>query len=210
MTAIAVYAVEAPQRIFPHYLQLLVFPVAGLTGSLLGVAVRSLQRFKFTRSHAAQLALGTLVVAFAVAPAIVVSLRQGNAYVGAVPSSNGPPWDIYRALRATVRPGERVAIWGWMPQYLVAADADMGTRDSITQFQISTRRLAGYYRARYLADMRENSPKYFLDTVAPSSFAFTDRATQGLESFPELDDLVTASYTLVFDIDGVRLYRRNT
>ncbi len=103
-----------------------------------------------------------------------------------------------------------MAVWGWMPQYYVATGAIMGTRDAITQFQIEGNPLMAYYRARYLADMRQNAPEYFLDAVAPSSFAFNDKTLEGVSTFPELESLVDTSYHLVTDIDGVRLYRRNS
>ena len=167
-------------------------------------------------SFATAVAAGSLFAIVSVAPSLVVRVAQGNEYQnrayfdGSYRSSIIPPPEVSDALRLWVSPGDWMAIWGWMPQYLVVTHAIMGTRDSITQFQIENGPARVYYRGRYARDMRDNEPEYFLDAVAPVSFAFTERSTQGLESFPELSQLVHGSYRLVTEVDGIRLFKKNS
>ncbi len=211
--AVGVYAAEQPQRGFLHYLLFLVLPLSGLAGSMSGLALRSWQGSKLVGSRSVTVALGSLIAVVALAPPILIRLTEGNVfqkYVYGETQTSMIPSEVSRAIRKSVRPGDRMAVWGWMPQYFVITHAIMGTRDSIGQFQIENGPARPYYRERYLSDMQRNRPLYFIDAVSPISFAFTDRATQGLESFPELNQFVHRAYHLVIEVDGIRLFERNT
>jgi hypothetical protein len=103
-----------------------------------------------------------------------------------------------------------VAIWGWRPEPWVFSQTVMATRDGDTSFQIEAGPYQQYYQDRYLDDIEDNPPKLFIDAVAPNSFYFTNRTTEGLESFPALHDFIERSYTLRIEIDGVRFFVRRT
>ncbi len=101
-----------------------------------------------------------------------------------------------------------MAIWGWMPRYFVSTKAILGTRDSISQFQIEPRPFRDYYRRRYMKDIEANHPKFFLDAVGGrSDFKFHDRRTEGHETFPDLANFIDAHYELVAEILQARLYQ---
>jgi hypothetical protein len=216
MLGVTVYAVEQPQTGFIHYLLFLVLPLSGLTGSAVGLATRAWRGFAFPAlGYGGGAVAGVLLASLALAPSLITRVVHGNEYLaqayfdGTYTSSVIPPKEVVDALQGIVHPGESLAVWGWMPQYLVVTRAIMGTRDSISQFQIEKGPERTYYRDRYLRDMKQNAPEYFLDAVAPVSFAFNDRATRGLESFPELYALINNSYHLVTEVDGIRLFKRN-
>lgn len=207
MALVAIYTIEAPQTPFVHYLLFLIVPVTGIVGTLLGAFLALGRDARMPRR-----ARPAVVLAVA-ALAAVVPLARGalanNPFLDHDVLAVQPPLDpVARRLQAAIEPGERVAMWGWMPQYLVDTGAVMGTRDAISQFQIEPRSFRDYYRARYLDDFLRNTPDFVVEAIGPADFAYHDRALQGIASFPELSNVVDASYSVVFDTDGVRLYAR--
>ncbi len=206
MALAAIYAIEAPQTPFVHYLLFLIVPVTGFVGALLGAFLAMGRDARMPR----WLLPAVVLVA---ALAAIVPLARGslanNPFLDHPVLAVQPPLDpAARRLQAAIEPGKRVAMWGWMPQYLVDTGAVMGTRDAISQFQIEPRSFRDYYRARYLDDFLRNEPDFVIEAIGPADFAYHDRATQGIASFPELRNVVDASYSVVFDTDGVRLYAR--
>jgi hypothetical protein len=205
MAAVAVYAIEVPQTPFVHYLLFLVIPVAGIAGTLFGSFAATLHAGRARRFLIAAAAVAALA---STAPLAAGALGD-DFYLGHPLTRVQPPIDPEVAqLRARIRPGDRVAMWGWMPDYLVDTDAVMGTRDAISQFQIENRSFRGYYRARYLRDFTANRPAFLIEAVGPAMFAFHDRKTEGIESFPALRRVLGEAYTVVYDDGNVRLFER--
>lgn len=197
----AAYSMIEPGTGFAHYALLAVVPVALLTASLIGLAWPSL-----TGQRTRQLGAGALLALLSIVVLLRFPLAYGNPYLAT--DWQAPPSEPAAMLRRYVRPGERLALWGWMPQYAVVPDAVLGTRDAATVGQLTPSALQEYYRARYLGDIEERRPEFLLDAVAPGSFEYTDRATQGIESFPALARIVSRDYRLVAEADGVRLFKR--
>ncbi len=104
------------------------------------------------------------------------------------------PLDQLTPVTVAIPPAQRAAMWDWMPQYLVYTGAIMGTRDSISQFQIDQRPFRTEYRDRYLRDFLPNRPQFLIEAVGPREFA--------------LQSVVRKTCRPVFDIDGVRLFER--
>nr|MDQ6943010.1 hypothetical protein [Candidatus Eremiobacteraeota bacterium] len=197
MALVAIYTIEAPQTPFVHYLLFLIVPVTGIVGALLGAFL--------AMGHGARIPRSILpaVVLVVAALAAFVPLARGsladNPYLDHVVWAVQPPLDpVVRRLQAAIEPGKRVAMWGWMPQYLVDTGAVMGTRDAISQFQIEPRSFRGDYRARYLGDVLRNAPDFVIEAIGPADFAYHDRATQGIASFPALRNVIDATYSVVF------------
>lgn len=206
MVVVALYTVEAPQTPFVHYLLFLVLPVSGIVATLLGAYAAALRDSPRPRWI---LAASVLVMAIACVVPVARGSLAYNPFLDHDILTVQPPGDAaVRTLEASIEPGQRVAMWGWMPQYLVYTGAVMGTRDSISQFQIEPRSFRDYYRARYLSDFLRNQPDFVIEAIGPNAFAFHDRATQGVASFPELNRLLDASYRVVFDSVDVRLFER--
>lgn len=204
MTCIAVYAIEVPQTPFVHYLLWLVLPIAGLVAGSLAAL-----RERLVGSPGAWAAL-TACVAFAFLLPAVDSPFRHPLFTGPVSLRVDAVVDpVVPALRRFIAPGASVAMWGWMPQYPVYTGAVMGTRDSISQFQIEGRPLQAYYRARYIGDLVKKQPDFLLEAIGPSAFAYHDPAGQGIASFPELRDFVASHYRLAFQTDSLHLYQRD-
>ena len=203
----SIVAVESPRSNFQHYLLFLILPVAALSAGCLAVLMTSLAQVSAGRARVVAVLLG----AFAAAPLVAMRVAGGDPYLTDrwQPPHERVARDAVKTMLARhVRPGDLMAIWGWMPEYLVSSDAVMGTRDSLSEFQIAQHPFRNYYRARYVRDFDANRPEFFLDAVAPSSAAFVLRSKAGFETFPLLAARIARSYQLLDESGGVRLYRR--
>jgi hypothetical protein len=206
LLAVSIYAIEAPQTAFPHYLLFLIVPVLVLDGIAGGAFIALMARAPRKR-----FVLRALLVALAIgalAPALAGSLTSPTSFPRDYYAVRPPSDPDVPALRALIKPGQTVAMWGWSPQYLVYTDARLGTRDAISQFQIEGRSFQPYYRARYLGDFGRIRPDFVLEAVGPRQFAYHDRASEGLDNFPALAAEIRRSYTLVFGSAEVRLFER--
>lgn len=91
----------------------------------------------------------------------------------------------------------RVLIWGWMGQWYVQSTAIPATRDMLSYNQTWPGLLRPYFRDRMMSDLRQASPRFILDAVAPGSFYYQDAAREGLSSFPALKRFVDAAYVQI-------------
>ena len=207
LVIVSIYAIEVPQTPSQHYLYLLFWPLAAISAFMTGYL---LAEFKTDRRlRVISIAVGICVVLVATVPLIRLNVAHENYYLGRLQQNlEQAPDPVTAMLLDHVKPGDRMAIWGWMPRYFVETGALLGTRDAGTEFQIEDRVFPTYYRARYLEDMRNNRPKFFLDAVAPDSYRFKDWAKQGHQTFHDLSDLIDSRYTLVDEANGVLLYER--
>jgi hypothetical protein len=202
--AAAIDAVYEPHRGSLNYLQFAIVPVALAAGASLGVLFEAIGegRIRFV-------APAFVVGAIAFAP--VASLVQPYAWLGSVGDlyySSGDP--LNGMLARYVHPGERMAVWGWRPQYNVAMQTLTGTRDSITQDQEWTDNnpYYAYYRHRYMLDIESIRPPVFLD-AGQESFDWTNHVTGGHEDFPELRSFIATHYHQVATYKWFRIYVRD-
>ncbi len=202
------YAVARPRSDYVHYLLWFVVPIVALFGSAAGILLDACARsFPARRLLSPVLALAIALVA--TVPATWYRLQTGYPLYASFAQDLAPPKDpVLTMLQGHIRKGERIAVWGWMPEFYVATGALLGTRDAITQFQIVPSSYRNYYRRRYLSDFALSRPHFFVDAVSSSTFAYHDRATEGHESFPELERIVSADYREIDESYGVRLYER--
>jgi hypothetical protein len=205
MCCIGIYAVEAPQTPFYHYLFWLIVPVTAIVGISLAVLGSVLPEGEPRRPVRAIAMLLVIVVAMPLFGHVLRDKSRGEQ----LSFRFGAPIDADAAeLQRLIAPQQSVAMWGWMPQYLVYTQAIMGTRDAISQFQIEPRPLQSYYRDRYLRDIERNRPDFVLDAVGSRAFAYNEVRTEGIASFPELAAFVASGYRLAYQTDSIRLYRR--
>ncbi|SDU25279.1 4-amino-4-deoxy-L-arabinose transferase [Verrucomicrobium sp. GAS474] len=111
-----------------------------------------------------------------------------------------------RAVQAEARPGDRIAIWGWSPELAVFAGLPLGTREPSTDMAIGGGPRQAFYQARFLHDLARNRPRLFVEAVGPGSYLFHDRATEGIDRFPEVGRYVNEHYALRTEADGMRLF----
>ena len=199
------YTIEAPHRPYAHYFAFAIVPLTLLVVTFAGtVRARLAQRHRV----AIDAALGAFILLTGI-PLLAFAAHDRDRYLADVPNGIGnAPDAVAREIARVDTGGGRVAIWGYAPYLYVKSHTMMGTRDSVSQFQILPGPYQGYYRRRFLSDMENIRPALFVDACAPGQFNFTSRSL-GFESFPALAAYVNEHYTPVVEVNGVRIYRRH-
>lgn len=241
--AVTLYAINAAHMGYHHYALLLVPPLALLLGLLTGPAWQTLvQGWRVTRRWPLYAALASLVLGVG---GWVYVFQRGSLLQLSEPQhplygwSTLPPglrrWlpiprdtAIYSAptrafaqqLARLAQPHDRLAVWGWAPQYFLESGLPNATRSLCTVGEMAPGawvRLPPaaqtFYRQRYLQDLQQHRPEWFIDAVSAAEFVFSDRATCGHETWPELRDYVAANYLQVgvlkvTENNGSRLFLR--
>jgi hypothetical protein len=205
----AILAVLGPGRSLPHYLEFLVLPL-GVLGAVhlhaidpAGPANRA--GFNWRGAWTAGFFL------LALGPQLGSRAQHPHIYAGqfmAARYDHRPSQAAY-FIRQRAAPGDAIATWGWRPQLYVETGLPQGTREAQTERQLSLDpAVQDYYLQRYLRDLRERQPAWFVDAVGPASLGYHDRGVHGHEAFPALAGLVRAEYEYLADIEGLRIYRR--
>jgi hypothetical protein len=197
----AIYSIVQPYRPYSHYL---LFSIVPLSCCLAG-AIALLRRTSFWNRH--ETIVAVVFAALFVLPALKVALVPPNHFVSDLErNSTRPLTEPAKVIARYAPPGERIAIWGWMPEYYVQTATIMATRDPQTVRQIAQGPYAEYFRQRYLMDLQAHLPRVFVDAVAPGSCGPTNHATQGYECFPVLAALIRECYELKEEVAGVRIF----
>ena len=193
----AIETIDSPGRPDPNYLLFAVVPVtAAATAALaaitwsLGGNVRAGQRRGVV---AAVFVALCLFVQGAVA-------RGGYTWIAPVLAAyerGGHLDPVAIAISQDLRPGERLAIWGYTPEYSMYTSTALGTRDPtcLWQFIDFPNPNRDYYRESYVRDFSQSRPEGFLDS-GPDSWDHNGGMQSGYESFPELAALVKSDYIL--------------
>jgi hypothetical protein len=114
-----------------------------------------------------------------------------------------------------------LAIWGWAPGVYVLTGIPPATRDADMSVVITRGPLQGYYRQRFLKDVRGAMPDLFIDAVAPGTYLWNPGhndwgENDGYESFGEVKKFVDANYILAGELQlqpgakPVRFFARRT
>jgi hypothetical protein len=121
-----------------------------------------------------------------------------------VQDSNERIAEVIRHIQRT-HPVRSLAIWGWAPGVYVLTQIPPATRDSVGHFVITPGPMQGYFRARFVGDLRQKAPDLFIDAVAPGAFMWgLWSANDGYESDPEVRKFVEDSYILVAELTLVK------
>ena len=203
----ALDAIYAPKRGTVHYVLFGLLPAACAAAAALGSIAATLRP-----KEAAGPRRGWIALAFVGASLFAQGAfaRGDYPYLGAAAEYRRAPPDAVEALiERHLSPGERLAIWGYRPQYFVLSYTLLGTRDAIGKYQWSEslNPYLAYYRARYIRDLELRRPRGFLD-AGPESFGSGANWNEGHEVFPELAAIVRCDYRLAGTIGFTRLYVR--
>jgi hypothetical protein len=197
LTLAAIFAIYQAHRPFPHYLLFSIVPVSFCVANVLGLG-----RYLVAQTGRGTLARILFVMLFLI-PLGIATLESANDFnPQAIIPKRGPVTAILRYAK----PGDRLVVWGWKPEYYVQTNTIMSTRDhSIERLLIQTP-YREYFRERFLSDLRAHPPRVFVDAVAPGAFAYYDRALHGIESFPAVEAFVREHYTEQEEVAGVRIF----
>jgi hypothetical protein len=182
---------------FYHYLLFSIIPMSFCVANVLGLMHRINRGMGYAMlAHSVFAALFLVPIGFA-------ALTSENDFSRAALL---PKRDEVLAIARYVKPGDRMAVWAWRPDYYVKTKTIMATRDPGILALMQWSRYREYFRERFMSDLRAHPPPVIIDAVAPGAFLFTDRATQGIESFPLLDAFVREHYTQQEEVAGVRIF----
>ena len=204
LVATAVYCILASHRPFTHYLVLLTLPSIPLLGCWIHHGMQAASK----RAHVL-LAL-TPILVIATYPYHLLTIQAETQLLLLTQRTQGviavSPVSYYLIMHAQAN--DRLSVWGWEPKYYAETGMPQGTRDGNTAKMIDSGTDREANRERYLADLRQNSPEWFVDSVAGGNAFYTNRARYGYESWPELAEEVRARYEFRTEIDGVRVFHR--
>jgi hypothetical protein len=193
----ALFAIHRPHQPFSHYLLFSIIPVSFCVANVLGL----LHRTDLKKGHAV-LARSLFVALFLVPNGYAALTGVGDFS----PQARVPPREDVLALARHVKPGDRLVVWAWRPEYYVKTKTIMATRDPGILALMAPSRYREYFRERFMSELRAHPPPVFVDGVAPGADVFFDRATQGIESFPLLEAFVREHYTQREEVAGVRIF----
>jgi hypothetical protein len=197
----ALLAIARPVTSFDHYLVFLVYPLTCLTGVLAAQGLPLLQRREPVGKNTLRLA-SALVIAILAAYGLNSALYLVFSSL-TIHDVLHPPQDANEKIAAAVRKlqvarGARsLAIWGWAPGVYVLSGIPPATRDAVGHNVISPGPLQGYYRSRFLADLREKMPDVFIDAVVPGAFLWVWKESDGYESDAALARFISENYVVV-------------
>jgi hypothetical protein len=236
--AAALFAVQAPKTGFTHYAVLVLHPLTLLLGVCVGHAANLLAAgCKAGHLRGPQAAIACLAAATLALVAVHIGRwriemppeegffptlmsKPGACWVPFLPIQPRQEFQAAKFIANHARPGDRLSVWGWAPNYFVFAGLPNATRYPATILAMPptlitagvTEELRAFYRRRYLDDLRRARPAFFLDAVSGAEFACQDRQIWGHETCPELARFIAENYVQVFEVvvapgNGTRVYQ---
>lgn len=205
----ALFAVSRPTTFFPHYTILALHPITYLGAALLSSSVPLLDFRRQARLKIAYTLMSAVVV-------VVVGIRIFSGISALKTQISGAPSqpDSNDRIAAVVEnlknnwPVSTMAIWGWEPGVYVLTGIPPATRDAIGHFVISKGPLQGYFRKRFVNDMRSKTPDVFIDAVAPGAFMWYWSPSDGYESDGELKSFVEENYVPVAELSFTKVHSK--
>jgi hypothetical protein len=196
----ALFAIYHAHYPFPHYLLFSIIPISFCVANVLGL----MHRAGFGKGHA--VLARSLFAALFLVPIGFAALTSENEFS---PQAIVPMREEVLAIARHVKPGDRMVVWAFRPEYYVKTKTIMATRDPGILALMAVSRYQGYFRERFMSDLRAHPPPVIVDAVAPRAFLFSDHATQGIENFPQLAAFVGEHYTQREEVAGVRIFVAN-
>ncbi|WP_137343601.1 hypothetical protein [Dyadobacter frigoris] len=115
---------------------------------------------------------------------------------------------IIASIRKNSRHDEPVVVWGWRDQLYVRAQRPMGYRDAHSFHFALKSRLIPYWTTDFLNDIRKNKPSVFVDVTQPEGYSTFAKILSPHNNIPQIRNYVNKYYSLIENIEGVRIYKR--
>lgn len=200
LLAVSYCAVLVPGRLYPHYLLFLSLPLTLLTGFQFGYLLTGQSRRRYTVS-------ATLFLCIGIGSQLIDRVWDRHSLHRLIAVHNDRE-RVAAFLNQARKKGDTLTVWGWRPELYVETQLPQGTREAVTEAQLSNTPQRDYFRSRILADLRANQPAFFVDSVGPEDYLLKDRSQQGHEVIPGLGDYIQEHYTQVHLVDAFRVYVR--
>lgn len=201
---VSLFCVVVPGRPFLHYWQIFVIPWTFGMGTVFILAAKNPG---LSRSGLTALAMAFLCLA--AGPMVLIRSTLPVRFLGpaARQLAQTPP-PIAQVAHRYARPGEALALWGWMNSYYVATGLRQATRTAHAEALLNDRGHREHYQGQYLADLRRTEPPLFIDAVAPGSFMFSEPQHRHEQVFPALGAYIREFYALAANVQGNRIFVR--
>jgi len=197
LLVVALFAIYYPHHASPHYLLFSIMPLSFCVANALGLMDRAgLGKGRIVLARSGFAALFLVPNGFA-------ALTSKNDFS---PQAVWPIREEVLAIARYVKPGDRMMVWAWRPEYYVKTKTIMAVRDPGILPVMQSSPYREYLRERVMSDLRAHPTPVIVDAVAPHAFLFSDRATQGIENFPQLYAFVREHYTQREEVAGVRIF----
>jgi len=202
----AFYVIWQPHRAFEHYLLFSIFPLSFCVANALGLTSKA----GFWKGR--EFLVAILFAALFVLPSLAIAMRAGNGFVKNISQNLKVRMSAPAAAIARyAKPGEAICVWGWASEYYVQTGTFPAARESETGREIIPSPYREYFRRRFLSDLKKRNPVVFVDAVASSAFAWSDRPSEGHEIFPALAAYIREHYDYKEEIYeegiyGIRIY----
>lgn len=102
------------------------------------------------------------------------------------------------------KPNDKIAVWGWNNELYIETENIQATRDAITYYQTITSPNQIYYQERFIDDMEDNKPTYFINSI-PGRF-YQDTSCS-FTHYPIIANYIFKNYKLI-DENDKRIYVR--
>lgn len=183
------YSVVKSGYIFPHYLVLILFPIAifGLFG--LGII----------HKHAGSFAV-MVGIFLGCAPPLVkwcVNENPYNNYIAALKSGSDFRDELSHLISQHLKSGESLGIWGESLKYFAETQTKSATRDLIaSNMLLQGNPYSSHLLNIYLEDIKKNRPKIFIDTSSDINniHNFIPLEQRRHTNFPALRDFIFENY----------------
>ncbi|MBN2234143.1 MAG: hypothetical protein JW706_03270 [Opitutales bacterium] len=213
-----IYAIAKPGTGFPHYWQLIVIPSSVIGG--LFISRLEIPEYPFFSKLPTVGLLGAFVYSMIWFEFLLFNARMfnPNSYEG----DDVHATEVVSFINAEKVSGDRMTVWGWLPDVYVKTGLVSGTREVCTQLVIPdaerayrfiavSRDLKAYYQERFMRDIERSRPAFVVDACYPGGFGFKDKSYSP-ECFRAFWIFLKTHYDLVLDTstadsEGMRVWR---
>lgn len=200
MLLAAAFSVGKTGYPFPHYLHLFLYPLV-FFAFVIGQKMLNLKSKLWIIWTVTVWIIGNVVYR-------KVSPQVGIPYTYLTSQKNVKPGPVSRFILQHANPTDRMSIWGWSCKYHVETQLAQGTTESHPERCIFESAIREKYYERYLNDIAHKKPRFFVDAVTPVSFLMNDRDKHSHDKFPELKRLIELHYSLIGEVDNVKIFIR--
>ena len=146
----SLFAIYHAHQPFPHYLLFSIIPVSFCVANVLGL----MHQTDLGKGHA--LLARSLFVALFLVPIGFAAAASTNDFS---PQAIVPMREEVLAIARYAKPGDRMVVWAWRPEYYVKTKTIMATRDPGILVLMQMSRYREYFRARFMSDLQANPPR---------------------------------------------------